>query len=98
MLRKTSQTEETSNHPPITGLIGTSIAMQEVYALTRRVACSNASVLLVGETGTGKELIAKAIHTLSPRSTGPFVRVNCGALSESLLESEIGRASCRERV
>ncbi len=89
MLRKTSQTEETSNHPPITGLIGTSIAMQEVYALTRRVACSNASVLLVGETGTGKELIAKAIHTLSPRSTGPFVRVNCGALSESLLESEL---------
>jgi len=57
--------------------------------MTRRVAASNASVLLVGETGTGKELIAKAIHELSPRGSGPFVRVNCGALSESLLESEL---------
>ena len=75
--------------PPITGLIGSGPAMMEVYALTRRVAASNASVLLVGETGTGKELIAKAIHELSPRGSGPFVRVNCGALSESLLESEL---------
>lgn len=63
--------------------------MQQVYALTRRVARSNASVLLLGETGTGKELIAKALHQLSPRSGGPFVRVNCGALTESLLESEL---------
>ncbi len=63
--------------------------MLEVYATTRRVARSNASVLLLGETGTGKELIAKAIHELSPRGSGPFVRVNCGALSESLLESEL---------
>ena len=75
--------------PPIKGLIGTAPAMQVVYAMTRRVAGSNASVLLVGETGTGKELIAKAIHELSPRGSGPFVRVNCGALSESLLESEL---------
>ena len=57
--------------------------------MTRRVAVTHASVLLVGETGTGKELIAKAIHELSPRGSGPFVRVNCGALSESLLESEL---------
>ncbi len=63
--------------------------MQEVYRLTRRVARSNASVLLLGETGTGKELIASAIHRLSLRMNGPFVRVNCGALSESLLESEL---------
>ncbi len=63
--------------------------MQEVYRLTRQVAQSNASVLLLGETGTGKELIAKAIHQLSPRGSGPFVRVNCGALAESLLESEL---------
>jgi transcriptional regulator with PAS, ATPase and Fis domain len=63
--------------------------MQDVYRLTRQVAKSHASVLLLGETGTGKELIAKAIHQLSLRGTGPFVRVNCGALTESLLESEL---------
>lgn len=63
--------------------------MEEVYRLTRRVARSNASVLLLGETGTGKELIANAIHSLSHRGSGPFVRVNCGALSENLLESEL---------
>jgi transcriptional regulator with GAF, ATPase, and Fis domain len=75
--------------PPIAGLIGSSPAMEKVFQLTRRVARSNASVLLLGETGTGKELIAKAVHQLSPRGSGPFVRVNCGALSESLLESEL---------
>ena len=69
--------------------IGTSPAMQDVYAMTHRVAASTASVLLVGETGTGKEVIARAIHELSQRGSGPFVRVNCGALSESLLESEL---------
>ena len=63
--------------------------MEEIYRLTRQVASSNASVLLLGETGTGKELIAKAIHQLSPRGSGPFVRVNCGALAENLLESEL---------
>jgi DNA-binding NtrC family response regulator len=63
--------------------------MEEVYRLTRRVSQSNASVLLLGETGTGKEVIAGAIHRLSKRGTGPFVRVNCGALSENLLESEL---------
>lgn len=75
--------------PLIPGLIGSSPAMLEVYRLTRKVAKSNASVLLLGETGTGKEMIATAIHRLSARATGPFVRVNCGALSESLLESEL---------
>jgi len=75
--------------PPIPGLIGSAVAMERVYRLTRRVARSNASVLLLGETGTGKELIAKALHRLSPRGSGPFVRVNCGALAENLLESEL---------
>jgi len=75
--------------PPIPELIGGGAAMQEVYRLTRKVARTNASVLLLGETGTGKELIAKAIHQVSARRNGPFVRVNCGALSESLLESEL---------
>jgi DNA-binding NtrC family response regulator len=75
--------------PPTPGLIGSSDAMERVYQLTRKVARSSASVLLLGETGTGKELIATAIHQLSPRGGGPFVKVNCGALSESLLESEL---------
>ncbi|MCA9184609.1 MAG: sigma-54 dependent transcriptional regulator [Pirellulaceae bacterium] len=75
--------------PPITGLIGSGPAMQEVYRLTRRVARSSASVLLLGETGTGKEMIATAIHQLSQRAGGPMVKVNCGALSENLLESEL---------
>ena len=81
--------DQDQSRPPIPELIGSSPAMQKVYQLTRRVARSNASVLLLGETGTGKELIAKAIHQTSHRATGPFVRVNCGALSESLLESEL---------
>ncbi|HUP79356.1 MAG TPA: sigma-54 dependent transcriptional regulator [Pirellula sp.] len=71
------------------GVIGSGPAMQEVFRITRRVAMSNASVLLLGETGTGKEVIANAIHHLSNRNGGPFVKVNCGALSESLLESEL---------
>ena len=75
--------------PPIPGIIGSSPAMEEVYRITRRVSRSNASVLLLGETGTGKELIATAIHRLSDRGSGPFVKVNCGALSENLLESEL---------
>jgi transcriptional regulator with PAS, ATPase and Fis domain len=74
---------------PLSGIIGSSRAMQEVYRLTRQVARSRASVLLLGETGTGKELISRAIHELSDRRNRPFVRVNCGALSESLLESEL---------
>jgi DNA-binding NtrC family response regulator len=71
------------------GVIGSSPAMREIAHLTKRVAKSNASVLLLGETGTGKEVIANAIHQLSHRVSGPFVKVNCGALSESLLESEL---------
>ncbi|MBS0264894.1 MAG: sigma-54-dependent Fis family transcriptional regulator [Planctomycetes bacterium] len=74
---------------PLAGLIGSSPAMQEVFRITRQVAASSATVLLTGETGTGKELIARAIHELSPRASGPYIRVNCGALSESLLESEL---------
>jgi len=74
---------------PLPGVVGTSSAMRAVYRLTRQVADSRASVLLVGETGTGKEVIARNIHRLSTRSDGPYVRVNCGALSESLLESEL---------
>ncbi|MEX1041946.1 MAG: sigma-54 dependent transcriptional regulator [Pirellulaceae bacterium] len=84
-----SEYSSLGNEPPIPGLIGSSQAMADVYRLTRKVAQTNASVLLLGETGTGKEMIASAVHRLSGRASGPFVKVNCGALSESLLESEL---------
>jgi transcriptional regulator with PAS, ATPase and Fis domain len=74
---------------PLPDVVGDSPSMKAVYRLTRLVAPTRASVLIVGETGTGKELIAHNIHRLSPRADGPYVRVNCGALSESLLESEL---------
>jgi len=74
---------------PLPEIVGDSPAMGAVYRLTRLVAPTRANVLLVGETGTGKELVARAVHRLSPRADGPYVRVNCGALSESLLESEL---------
>lgn len=63
--------------------------MAEVFSAIRQVAPARATVLLTGETGTGKELVARAVHELSPRASGPYIRVNCGALSESLLESEL---------
>src|SRR5450432_780869 len=74
---------------PLPGVVGNSPAMRAVYRLTRLVANARASVLLIGETGTGKEVIARNIHRLGTRADGPYVRVNCGALSESLLESEL---------
>ena len=70
-------------------IIGDSPAMHEVFATVGQVANSRATVLLLGETGTGKEMIAKAIHYNSPRKEKPFVRVNCGALTGTLLESEL---------
>src|SRR5688572_21538778 len=75
--------------PPLPEIVGTGIAMQDVYRLVRLAAPRSANVLLIGETGTGKELIAKAVHKLSRRADGPFIRVNCGALHENLLESEL---------
>ncbi len=70
-------------------LVGRSTKIQEVMSLIERVAPSRASVLIIGESGTGKELAARTIHQLSPRSAKPFVAVNCAAIPESLMESEI---------
>ena len=70
-------------------LVGNSEAMQKVKHLVERVALTPATVLIQGESGTGKELVANAIHTLSSRVEGPFIRVNCAALTETLLESEL---------
>ncbi|HJS72814.1 MAG TPA: PEP-CTERM-box response regulator transcription factor [Vicinamibacteria bacterium] len=71
------------------GIVGFCSAIQEIFRVVRRVAGSDAQVLIAGESGTGKELVARAIHRLSERSPGPFVAINCGAIPENLLESEL---------
>ena len=70
-------------------LIGTSDAMQQVFSAVRKLAATDAAVLILGESGTGKELVARAIHRLGARAEGPFVAINCGAIPENLLESEL---------
>ena len=80
---------ETSPAAPRHALVGSSAAMREVLAKIDKVAPTNATVLVTGETGTGKELVAHAIHERSPRKSGPLVVVHCAALPETLLESEL---------
>jgi len=71
------------------GFIGSSLAMQAVYRTVDAAAASKATVFITGESGTGKEVAAEAIHRQSPRKTGPFVAINCGAIPKDLMESEI---------
>jgi transcriptional regulator with PAS, ATPase and Fis domain len=87
--RRLRPTEALPAEGGLPGVVGVSQVMREVYRLTRLVAPTQESVLIVGETGTGKELVARAVHLLSPRSEGNYIRVNCGALAENLLESEL---------
>ena len=81
--------EEVQGRYSFSGLIGKSKRMRDVYTLIEKVAGSTANILIFGESGTGKELAAKAIHYNSPRKDRPFVAVNCGAIPENLMESEL---------
>ena len=74
---------------PIAGMVGTSAAMQRVYRLMKRAMAGDVTVLIRGESGTGKELVARALHANGRRGKGPFLAVNCGAVPEGLIESEL---------
>ena len=74
---------------PVGGIIGHCAEMQSVFSTMRKVASSDASILIQGESGTGKELVARAIHSMSLRKGGPFIPINCGAIPETLLETEL---------
>lgn len=78
-----------ANDSAVEGMIGTSVVMKDIYAKLRKVAPTNATVLILGETGTGKELAANALHTESPRKDKPLICVNCAAIPETLIESEL---------
>jgi len=80
---------DTAGIAPLPGMIGSSDAMQKVYRMVRLVASRAITVLIAGPTGTGKELVARALHLLSPRAAKPMVVVNCAAIPEALLESEL---------
>jgi DNA-binding NtrC family response regulator len=87
--QKTVKLENREAASPVTSIVGRSPAMVAVYRAIARVAATDSTVLISGESGTGKELVARALHDNSPRSNGLFVPVNCGAFTETLLESEL---------
>ena len=78
-----------SDVEPLPGMLGRSPSMRRVYRLARLVAARRTTVLVIGETGSGKELVARALHVLSPRRERPFVVINCAAIPESLIEAEL---------
>ncbi|MDR2177484.1 MAG: sigma-54 dependent transcriptional regulator [Treponema sp.] len=88
-LRKENKTLRSGGASPENGIIGTSAAIETVRRLIRQAASSDARILITGENGTGKELVARAIHKLSPRAGRSFVAVNCAAIPNSLIESEL---------
>jgi two-component system NtrC family response regulator len=87
--REHSQLQRALVSDDFEGMLGTSAAMQAVFASVRKVATTDVPVLILGESGTGKEMVARAIHRRSGRKDGPFVAINCGAIPENLLESEL---------
>jgi len=88
-LLATIDDETTSSDSPLSGFVGESPVMEKVFKLITRVSTSDATVLIDGESGTGKELVARSIHMGGPRANGPFVPVNCGAIPENLIESQL---------
>ena len=88
-VEETLAPQEPLRHPQLSDFVSASPAMETFMHVVQRVVASDATLLIMGETGVGKERLARAIHAESPRSAGPFISVNCGALSESLLESEL---------
>ena len=87
--RRASETHERSDGDPFAPIFAQDPALQQALTLARSVAASRIPIVLLAETGSGKELVAQAIHRASPRATGPFVAVNCGSIAPSLLESEL---------
>ena len=88
-LQERAQEKEQASLNGFQGIVGASKAMKDIFRFIQRVAASDISVLICGESGTGKEVAAHAVHQQSPRKNNPFVVVNCGAIPENLLESEL---------
>jgi DNA-binding NtrC family response regulator len=81
--------DEVQDRQQLGHMVGRTPVMREIFRTIERLAKSHATLLITGESGTGKELVARALHDLSPRSTGPFIAVNCGAIASGLIESEL---------
>jgi two-component system NtrC family response regulator len=87
--RDNQKMREQLNDEAFEGMLGTSPQMQDVFNTIRKIATSDATIVILGESGTGKEMAAQAIHRRSQRRSGPFIAINCGAIPENLLESEL---------